>query len=97
MNASARAELDEAGRHLAATGVVHADEEDLGLLLRRHPLRLRERPQPLAREAVREHRHEDVDLGVTEQVGRLGDVAGNRLVGEDARELLCSASAAWSM
>ena len=57
-----RAQLDEAGGHLAAPGVVHADEQHLGLVLVDDPLRLGERLQPLAGEAVREHRHEDVDL-----------------------------------
>ena len=55
------AELDETGRHLAATGVVDADEQDFGLLLRDHPFGLRERLQPLAGEAVGEHGDEDVD------------------------------------
>ena len=59
--APVRAKLDEPGGHLAAAGVVHADEQHLGLLLRDQILGLRERLQPLAGEAVREHGHEHVD------------------------------------
>ena len=50
-------------------------------------LGLGERLQPLAREAVREHRHEDVDPRAAEQVERLADVALDRLDREDACEL----------
>ena len=48
-------------------------------------LGLRERLQPLAREAVREHGHEDVDPRVAEQVERLGDVALDRLLARRCR------------
>ena len=58
MNPPGGAKLDEPRRHLAATGVVDADEQHLRLLLRDQVVCLGERLQPLAREAVREHRHE---------------------------------------
>ena len=53
------------------------------------PLGLGERLQPLAREAVREHGHEDVDLRAR-RADRVdsADVAGDRLLGEDAGELV---------
>ena len=88
MDAASGAQLDEPGRHLAAAGVVDADEQHLGHLLRHEPLRLGECLQPLAREAMREHGHEDVDLARAEQVDRLGDVALDRLPREDAGELV---------
>ncbi len=44
--------------HLAAPGVLDADEEDLGNVLGDRALDLAERAQPLAREAVHEQRHE---------------------------------------
>ena len=87
VDAPLRAELDQAAAIWRAPGVVHADEQHLGLLLRDRALGLAERLQALAGEAVDEHRHEDVDLRAAEQVGRLGDVAGDRLLREDAREL----------
>jgi hypothetical protein len=43
--------------------------------------------QPLAREAVREHRHEYADPGFAEEVGRLGHVPGDGLLREDPCEL----------
>ena len=73
--------------HLAPARVVDADEEHLGLFLHESPFHLGERLQPLASEPVREHGHEDVDRRIAEQIERLADVAGDRLLGEDAREL----------
>ena len=88
VDASVGAELDQPGGHLAAARVVDADEQHLGLLLRDQPLGLSERLEPLAREAVGEHGHEDVDLRLAEQVDRLGDVAGDRLAREGSGELV---------
>ena len=87
VDAALRAKLDEPRRHLAAAGVVDADEQHLGLLLHDHALGLAERLQPLAREPMGEHGDEDVDLRAAKQVGRLGDVTGDRLLREDPREL----------
>src|SRR5439155_23157784 len=42
LDPSVRAELDQAGSHLAAAGVVHTDEEDLGLHLAERTLGLGE-------------------------------------------------------
>ena len=53
---------------------------------------LRQRLQPLAREAVREHRHEHVDLRALELVERVRDVALDRLLREDARKLRLQSS-----
>src|SRR5918996_1221125 len=88
MDPPLRAQLHEPGRHLAAPRVLNADKEHLRHVLAYGPLRLRERLQPLPREAVGEHGNEDVDLRLAEQILRLGHVAGDRLLREDARELL---------
>jgi hypothetical protein len=40
--------------------------------------------QPLAREAMREHQHVQIDGRVAEQLDRLGDVPLDGLAGEDA-------------
>ena len=87
MDPAVRAQLHQPGGHLAAAGVVDADEQHLGAVGRDQVLGLGERLQPLAREAVREHGHEDGDLRVAEQVQRLGDVPLDRLDREDPREL----------
>ena len=88
VNAALGAELDQPGRHLAPSGVVDADEQDLGLLLHDRSFHLCQRPEPLAREAVGEDGNEDVDPGLSEEVERLRDVALDRLLGEDALELV---------
>jgi hypothetical protein len=49
---------------------------------------LSESLQALPGEAVREHGHVNGDLGIAEQVERLGDVARNRLAREGPRELV---------
>jgi hypothetical protein len=48
--------LQQAGGHLAAIGVLNADEQHLGLILVDDPFRLGQRLQPLAAEAVGELR-----------------------------------------
>ena len=94
MHLAGGAEVHEAGGHLRAPRVLDADEEDLRNRLHDPPFRLAERLQTLARKAMSEHRDEDVDPRVAEQVERLGDVPLDRLLREDARELAVSASAA---
>ena len=88
MHLAGGAEVHEPRRHLRAPGVLDADEQDLGDVLHDHPFCLSERLQPLAREAMGEHWHEHVDPGVAKQVERLRDIALDRLLREDARELV---------
>ena len=88
MDPAVRAELQETGRHLRPARVVHADEEHLWLIDGHEVLRLGECQQPLTGETVREHRHEDRDPRVTEQIERIRDVALDRLHGEDPGELV---------
>jgi hypothetical protein len=83
------AKSHETGRHLAAAGVLDADEEHLRAFLRDRPIRLgRQRLQALACEAVGEHRDERVDLRLGQQVDGLGDVALDCRAREDPRELV---------
>ena len=58
MDAPVGVVVEQRRRHLAAAGVLHADEEDLGDLLGERALHLAERAQALAREAMDEQRHE---------------------------------------
>ena len=88
MDRPPRAELDEARGHLAPTGVLDANEQHLGLLLGDESFGLPERLESLAGEAVGEHRDEDIDLRLAEQVDRLGDVACDRLARERSGELV---------
>ena len=80
MDAVLGAQLHEPGGHLAAAGVVDADEQHLGHVLRHEPLRLGECFEPFTGEPVREHGHEDIHPARAEQVERLGDVALDRLL-----------------
>ena len=88
VDAALGAELDEPCGHLAAACVVDADEQDLGYVRGHEPLRLRERPQTLAREAMSEDGDEDIDLARSEQFDRLGDVPLDRFLREDPGELV---------
>jgi hypothetical protein len=54
-------------RHLAADGVLHAHEQDLGDLLGDRALDLTQRAQALAGEAVDEERHEVLEARATTQ------------------------------
>ena len=67
---------------------MHADEEHLGLIDGHEVLCLGECQQALTGETVREHRHEDVDPRVSQQIERIRDVALDRLHGEDPGELV---------
>ena len=80
--------IEQRGGHLAATGVVDADEEDLGHVLRDLPLDLRERLQPLARETVHEQRHELLEPRRRKRLEGLDHVALDRLRREGPGELL---------
>ena len=53
--------IEQRGGDLVAADVVDADEQDLGHVLAELALDLGERPQPLAREAVHQQRHEAVE------------------------------------
>ena len=88
VDATLGAQLHEARRHLAAPGVVNADEQHLGHVLRHESFDLGERLQPLSGEPMSENGDEHVDLAVAEQVDRLCDVSLDGLLREDASELV---------
>lgn len=58
---SGRVVVEERGGHLAPTGVVDADEENLGDFLDYLASRLCHRFQPLLREPLRKHRDMSLD------------------------------------
>lgn len=68
--------MGEHGRHLGAASVVHTDEEDRGHCSLNQSIHLRSRHQPLAGEAMNEHRNEfdefSVPKLVQQFVGALG-------------------------
>jgi hypothetical protein len=77
----ARGELvEQAGGHLAAAGVLDADEQDLGHVLGDRALELAERAEPLASEAMDEQRDEVLDGCGGQLADRLGHIALDRLL-----------------
>src|SRR5918994_5489302 len=80
--------VHQACGHLAAAGVLDADEQNLGDLLRHHALHLRQGAESFTGKAVYEQRDEVLEADVLQRIQRLLDIALDRLAGEDPRELV---------
>ena len=74
--------------HLRASGIVHAHEQYLGHLLGSQPIRLRQREEPLAGEAVREQGNELDQARLLEGLEGLEGALRYRFGAEDPFEFI---------